>query len=406
MDKILVVDDDNELLDSVCETLENSGYLVDNANSAKKALKKIQDTEYSLIISDIQMPDEDGLWLVKNIKSDVPIILMTAYGTIDRAVESMQMGVKDFITKPFKKNTLIRSIEEYKKPVIETGFVAEDESMKKIKNEIHEIADKKVPILLTGESGVGKDVVANHIHANSGRKGEFVAVNCAAIPDGMLESVLFGYEKGSFTGAHKRHEGKFIQSTGGTLFLDEIGEMDIELQAKLLRVLETGFVDTIGCKNETEVDLNVIAATNANLLEKIEEKKFRLDLYYRINIIEIDIPSLKNRPKDLKILANQFMDTFSNEYDKKLTLSPEAMLKLTNYSWIGNIRELRNVIQRACISSSDVISAEDIKIHSKEKTLDEILEEFGGNRRKTAEYLGISVRTLQYKIKQSGLIGK
>lgn len=406
MDKILVVDDDGELLESIRDILIGAGYAVDISSNAKDALKLNKKNYYSLVLSDIQMPGEDGMWLVDNIGTETPIILMTAYGTIDRAVDAMKMGVKDFITKPFKKLNLIRTIEENKKSFISGGFITEDDSMKAIKSEIVEVGNKKVPYLLTGESGVGKDVVAHFIHGCSGRKGDFVAINCAAIPDGMLESILFGYEKGSFTGAHKKHDGKFIQSNGGTLFLDEIGEMDLELQAKLLRVLETGMVDTIGGKQEVAVDLNIVTATNANLQSKIKDKSFRLDLYYRINVMELEIPALRERKKDLKILAENFVKTFSNEFDKKLTLSSDGMIKLSSYSWPGNIRELKNVIQRACITANGEIKGVDLKIGVHEPSLGEALDKFAGNRRKTAEYLGISVRSLQYKIKQSGLIGK
>lgn len=406
MDKILIVDDDKELLDSIVELLVGSGYAVDKSTDAKSAINKIKNNNYSIVLSDIQMPDFDGLWLARNMPNATPIVLMTAFGSIDRAVESMKIGVRDFITKPFKKNTIIRTIEENKRAIVSNGFVSEDESMKDIIEEIINIGEKKVPILITGESGVGKDVVANYIHSNSGRDGEFVAVNCAAIPDGMLESILFGYEKGSFTGAHKKHDGKFIQSTGGTLFLDEIGEMNLDLQTKLLRVLETGKVDTIGSKSETNIDLNIIAATNADLQHKIKIKEFRLDLYYRLNIIEIEVPALRDRPKDLKLLAKQFIDVFSEEYGKKLTISEQAMLKLSKYSWGGNIRELKNVIQRACISSKLEILPESLRIDDDDATLEATLDRFGGNRRKTAEFMGISIRSLQYRIKQNGLIGK
>lgn len=406
MNKILIVDDDKDVLESLSEMLGSAGYHIDSSNSAKKALALVEKNKYSIVISDIQMPGEDGIWLLKKIDKKSPVVLMTAYGTIDRAVESIKLGAKDFITKPFKKIDIIRAIEEHKTTTIVEDMVVEDESMILIRDEIDSVGNKKVPFLLTGESGVGKDVIANYIHRSSKRKGKFVAVNCASIPDGMLESILFGYEKGAFTGAHKKHDGKFIRADGGTLFLDEIGEMDLELQAKLLRVLETGLVDTIGGVKETPIDLNLVVATNADLAQKISDKEFRLDLYYRINVMELAIPPLKDRPLDLQMLTSQFIEKYSIEYDKKLTINEKAKDKIRMYEWPGNIRELKNVIQRACIVADGEISENEIRVMAKDISLEGALEKFAGNRKKTAEYLGISIRTLQYKIKQSGLIGK
>ena len=407
MDNILIIDDDKEILETFSKLLESSRYKVSICDNAKDGVDMINSNVYNIVISDIQMPVHDGIWLVNQIDLNrTPIILMTAFGTIEKAVGAMKMGVSDFITKPFRKKEIVALIEEHKK-ITYDDFVTLDEQMMLIRGEITNIGDKKVPILLTGESGVGKDVIANYIHRVSGRKGNFVAINCAAIPDGMLESILFGYEKGSFTGAYKKHDGKFIMADGGTLFLDEIGEMDLDLQSKILRVIETGDVDTIGGKISKKIDLNIITATNINLPLAIEQKKFRLDLYYRINVIELCIPGLRKRPKDLNYLIDKFISLYSKEYGKKLTLNKEDRVKLAQYEWPGNIRELKNVIQRACIVSNSVIKLtnflETKTVGADITKLEETLYLHDGNRKKIAEDLGISVRTLQYKIKKAGL---
>jgi len=404
VDTILLVEDDYELRDTINDILISSGYNVVAVDNAKEALINVQNTEnnFCLVLSDIQMPGHDGLWLAnKVVPFDIPIILMTAFASVDKAVESMKIGICDFITKPFNKKDLILSIESFKRSSHPNDVICEDDSSIKIYNEIKAVSKHPVPILLTGESGVGKDVIANQIHGISGRTGAFIAVNCSSIPKDMLEAVLFGYEKGAFTGAVKKHDGKFIQSDKGTLFLDEIGEMPLDLQTKLLRVLETGEVDIIGGTTK-KIDLNIISATNANLDSLIKDKLFRLDLLYRINVISFKINPLRNRPKDLQALILYFIDYFSNKYGKKMTIHNDSMLKLTSYNWPGNIRELKNVINRSVILSDEMIMESSIVLHS-EESLEDALNKHGGNRKDTAEYLGISVRTLQYKIKDEGL---
>ena len=409
LNKILIIDDDVELLISIEEMVGVCGYSFDSCTSAEEAIKMTNLNDYLLILSDIQMPGEDGIWLANNLDNvRTPVILMTAYGTIDRAVEALKIGVKDFITKPFTKNKLISAIEEHKNSFVESDYALEDESTKEIAREIQLVSKHEgAPILLTGESGVGKDVFANMYHTMSSREGKFVSVNCGAIPENMLESILFGHEKGSFTGASKRHDGKFIQANNGTLFLDEIGEMSMDLQVKLLRVLETRMVERVGSSEETKVDINLVTATNANLSILIESGKFREDLYYRINVVEIKIRPLRERPKDLKKLISLFIDKYSKKYSKKLTISSDVMLKLETYSWPGNIRELKNIINRASIKSESIIDKVDIDISVDEKTsINNTLIKFKGNRKDTAEHLGVSIRTLQYKIKKYDLYEK
>lgn len=416
MDKILIVDDDLELLETIQQMLSSSGYNVSTCNNAADARDLIDNNQYSIIISDVEMPRHDGLWLARKINmAENSLILFTAFATVDRAVEALRLGIKDFIQKPFRKNELIESIEQHKRFIYSDEIIIKDPSTVKILSDVNKVGSSKAPILLTGDTGVGKDVFANLIHNQSNRAGEFVPVNCGSIPDGMLESILFGYEKGSFTGAYKKHSGKFIQSDGGTLFLDEIGEMDLNLQSKLLRVLETQSVDTIGSSKETPIDLNIISATNRDLTEMISDGSFREDLYYRINVIEINIPNLSDRKGDLLGLINLFLGRFNNDLDKKLTITQEALDKMTGYDWPGNIREMKNIIHRCCILCDKVIGHEDIPIFSEkinthpieEKTLiQKALDNNLGNRKDTAEDLGLSVRTLQYRIKKYNLKNK
>lgn len=402
--KVLLVDDDSEFLESLGEMVSLCGYDSDSADSAEGALKKMKSNKYSMVLSDIQMPTHDGIWLLDEMDTnETPIVLMTAYGTIDRAVSAMKKGAKDFIEKPFTKGLLSGVLSKYSNFIDFEKIIMEDDSTKGLAEKLKMAARHNgVPVLLLGESGVGKDVFANLYHKSSKRKGRFVSVNCGAIPSNMLESILFGHEKGSFTGANKKHDGKFIQASGGTLFLDEIGEMSMDLQVKLLRVLETRMVERVGSSEEVEVDIALVAATNADLAEKIKNGEFREDLYYRLNVMEVNIPPLRDRPKDLKVLINHFIDEFNKEYDKELTISDASMLKLTGYHWPGNIRELRNIINRASIVSDEMIEGVDICTR-KEMSLDEVLALHSGNRKDAAQYLGISLRTLQYRIKESGL---
>jgi DNA-binding NtrC family response regulator len=332
-----------------------------------------------------------------------PIVLMTAYGTIDRAVSAMKKGAKDFIEKPFTKGILAGVLAKHSRFVDFDEVIMKDKSTKDLAEKLKMAASHNgLPVLLLGESGVGKDVFANLYHKSTNRKGRFISVNCGAIPSNMLESILFGHEKGSFTGANKKHDGKFIQASGGTLFLDEIGEMSMDLQVKLLRVLETRMVERVGSSEEVEVDIALVAATNANIKKKIEKGEFREDLYYRLNVMEVNVPPLRERPEDLKFLIQHFIDDFNQEYDKELTITDACVLKLMEYEWPGNIRELRNIINRASIVSSSVIESVEV-FPKKDLSLTEALDRHNGNRKEAAEYLGISLRTLQYRIKEKGL---
>lgn len=396
---ILIVEDDKDFGESLSEMLSQSGYTITLASNTTQALTHLKDNFPALVISDIQMSGKDGFWLLKQISGSVPVVLMTAFATIDRTISAMRSGAKDFICKPFNKSEIIQLIENHKRVTTSSDIIHESESMKAIILECEKISTINVPVMILGESGTGKDVLANHIHESSKRTGEFVAVNCAAIPENMLESVLFGYEKGAFTGAYKSYNGKFLQSDGGTLFLDEIGEMPLELQAKILRATENKEIDVIGGTKPIPVNLRIITATNADINSMISSNKFREDLYYRLNVIEIKIPPLRDRKDDIMALAIKFLIEFSTEYDKKLTFSKAALEKLMNYPWPGNIRELKNIIQRACIVSSNTIEPCDVRVKIITHTIESALEQANGNRKDAALLLGMSIRTLQYKIK-------
>ncbi len=402
--KILLVDDDDEFLESLEELVSLCGYDCDAVCSAEEALKRMKKKRYSMVLSDIQMPKHDGIWLLGEMDAKkTPIVLMTAYGTIDRAVSAMKKGAKDFIEKPFTKGILAGVLAKHSRFVDFDEVIMKDKSTKDLAEKLKMAASHNgLPVLLLGESGVGKDVFANLYHKSTNRKGRFISVNCGAIPSNMLESILFGHEKGSFTGANKKHDGKFIQASGGTLFLDEIGEMSMDLQVKLLRVLETRMVERVGSSEEVEVDIALVAATNANIKKKIEKGEFREDLYYRLNVMEVNVPPLRERPEDLKFLIQHFIDDFNQEYDKELTITDACVLKLMEYEWPGNIRELRNIINRASIVSSSVIESVEV-FPKKDLSLTEALDRHNGNRKEAAEYLGISLRTLQYRIKEKGL---
>ncbi len=363
--KILLADDDPQIRLAIETILTKKGYEVTSFPDAMGAYLSLQNCEYSLIVSDQKMPEMTGQEFLRKVREDfpdIPFIMITAYGTINQAVEAMQLGAADFITKPFDADTLTRVIERVLSPEnIEfrstqrkkknsNPIITNDPTMIKIFEVAEAVAKSDATVLVQGESGTGKELIARLIHASSPRSNQpFVAVNCAALPDTLLESELFGHEKGAFTGAQTKKIGKFELAQGGTILLDEISEMDLSLQAKLLRVLQEREVDRVGGAHPIPIDVRVVATTNRNLEESIQRGEFREDLFYRLNVIPITLPPLRERKGDIKLLVEYFMSKFLNK--RKNTLTKDILEVLEKYPWPGNIRELQNAVQRAAILS-------------------------------------------------------
>ncbi|MFZ2406207.1 MAG: sigma-54 dependent transcriptional regulator, partial [Methylobacter sp.] len=368
---VLVVEDDLSLCEALCDTLEIGGYRVVSARNGTEALVKLEHGQFKLVVSDVQMPVMDGFQLLKNMQqkySETPVLLMTAFGTIPKAVEAMQAGASDYLIKPFDAEALVSKVADYvvanpaAANTAEDERVVQDESMKKLYALTAKVAKTDVTVLLQGESGTGKEVIAQYIHQNSAYyQGPFIAVNCAAIPENMLEAMLFGYEKGAYTGAVQGMPGKFEQAQGGTLLLDEIAEMDLGLQAKLLRVLQEKEVERLGSSKKIKLNVRILAATNQKLKAQVEQGGFREDLYYRLSVFPINIPPLRNRPGDILPLAQELMQRHSISGQIVPGLDKKAAEKILAYSWPGNVRELDNVVQRALIlRAGDEITVDDL----------------------------------------------
>jgi len=438
MKHVLVVEDDHSLREAICDMLEINDMDYVDVENGQKAIEALQENSFQVVISDVQMSPINGYELLKYINehhNDLPVILMTAYGSIPQAVDAIQAGAVDYLVKPFNVKDLIQSLTNQLNPQAnnKSGMIAKDAASIELVNLAKKVAVTDATVLLNGDSGVGKEVYSKFIHQHSERSEQpFVAINCAAIPENMLEAVLFGYEKGAFTGAYKATAGKFEQANGGTLLLDEISEMDISLQAKLLRVIQEREVERLGGQKTIDLDVRIIATTNRNLKTEVAEKRFREDLYYRLNVFPLSIPSLKQRPDDIIPIAELFINKYSKAAGLKVNLSPSAALDLKTYPWPGNIRELENVIQRALIlKQGDVIESDDIMLEAIEvianddskdsddtsgqlqtdlrdretEVIIETLKAFSGSRKKTAEKLGISPRTLRYKLAKLRDIG-
>ena len=429
--QILLVEDDASLRDALCDTLNLNGYDVIQAEDGQQALLKLQNNTIDLVLSDIQMQPMDGFELLHNLKkkkNQLPVVMMTAYGTIEKAVEAIRNGATDYLVKPFETDELIQLLEALLPEAEESdNLIAVDKNVKKLKELVKRVAESEATVLLNGESGVGKEVFAQYIHHNSTRSNEpFVAINCAAIPESMLESVLFGYEKGAFTGASQAHAGKFEQAQHGTLLLDEVSEMDVSLQAKILRVLQEKEVERLGSKKTISLDVRVLATTNRNLREEVAAGRFREDLFYRLNVFPISIPSLRNRRDDIVPIAKQLLNRHLGN-KQNISFDKTAEKKLMQHDWPGNVRELDNTIQRALIlKNADIIYAEDIQYETvtqsfsgqyeqtvavedksvlvsdlKDREQQLILDALyagDGSRKYAAEKLGISPRTLRYKL--------
>lgn len=380
MATLLIIDDEKSIRKTLSEILSFEGYKIEEAVDGEEGLNKFKEKTFDVVLCDIKMPKLDGLEFLQKaveINPDVPIIMISGHGNIETAVEAVKKGAYDFIQKPPDLNRLlitIRNAMERKTLVSETKrlkrkalrvqeMIGESAPILQIKETIEKVAPTEARVLITGENGVGKELVARWLHEKSNRaESPLVEVNCAAIPSELIESELFGHEKGSFTSAIKQRIGKFEQANGGTLFLDEIGDMSLSAQAKVLRALQEGKITRVGADKDISVDVRVVAATNKDLLKEVEEKTFRLDLYHRLSVILIHVPSLNERREDIPLLVNSFLEEICEDYGvAKKEIQPDALDALQQYNWTGNIRELRNVVERLVILSSKTIAMEDVK---------------------------------------------
>lgn len=443
---VLIVEDDAALCEALCDTLEIEGYRVAAAKNGTEALSQLAKHAVRLVVSDVQMPVMDGFQLLRNMQqkfADIPVLLMTAYGTIPKAVEAMQAGAADYLIKPFEATALVDKVAALIAPLPQTAVerVVADDAMKKLYALAGKVAKTNVAMLLEGESGVGKEILARYIHKNSHyHAGPFEAINCAAIPENMLEAMLFGYEKGAFTGAIQSAPGKFESAQGGTLLLDEISEMDIALQAKLLRVLQEKEVERLGSQRKIALNVRILATTNRKLKDYVREGRFREDLYFRLSVFPLRIPALRERPADIVPMAQQLLQKHTAPGRPLCRFDDAALDKLRRYAWPGNVRELENVVQRALIlQNNGIIGADELILDdeaailpvrsaagqtiaveswqydaaidineagslgegvrsAEEKIILQMLRDASGSRKATAAKLGISPRTLRYKI--------
>jgi two-component system, NtrC family, nitrogen regulation response regulator NtrX len=379
MANILIIDDEQAIRKTLTEILRFEGYKIDEAADGEEGLKKFSDTAYDLVLCDVKMPKMDGIEFLEKsraINSDVPIIVISGHGNIETAVEAVKKGAFDFISKPpdlnrllitlrnaLDKQNLVRETKVLKRKVgMVKDIIGNSKPINNIKDTIEKVAPTGARVLITGENGVGKELVARWIHEKSNRsKGPMIEVNCAAIPGELIESELFGHEKGSFTSAIRQRIGKFEQANGGTLFLDEIGDMSLGAQAKVLRALQEGKITRVGADKDISVDVRVVAATNKDLLKEVDNKNFRLDLYHRLGVIIIHVPSLNDRRDDIPLLIDYYLAMIADEYGQsKKNIDKDALQLLTQYNWTGNIRELRNVVERLVILSGKKIELQDV----------------------------------------------
>lgn len=435
---VLVVEDDEALREAVAMTLACAGHAVIAVDGGPAALTQLSTSTFNLVLSDLRMDPMDGIELLQCIRDrwpSLPVLLMTAYGDVERAVAAMQAGASDFMQKPFRPEQLLERVARYAwAPPVYDELVAEDPRTRETMELAERVAASEATVLLTGESGTGKEVFARFIHARSPRAAApFVAINCAAIPENLLEATLFGYEKGAFTGAQSAQAGKFEQAQGGTILLDEISEMPLALQAKMLRVLQEREVERVGGKRPIPLDIRVLATSNRNMMSEVVAGRFREDLYYRLNVFPIAIPALRERPADILPLARHLLARHATRCGRPAArLAPEAAAALTAYPWPGNVREMENVVQRALIlAPTETIEGGHLQLKSsglaawatgiataapavqraseghaasmreieRQHILD-TLASVGGSRKKAVEKLGISERTLRYKLQQ------
>lgn len=444
--KILVVDDEESNLVAMQKILSHEAYQVTTAKQAALALSHFRKEHYDLVLSDLRMPGVSGLELLRSIRKEnttVPVVMLTAYGTVADAVEAMKLGAIDFLAKPIRREVLLRAVQDAltrRTGEVDTrarfSFIATSAAMVEMKRSIRMLARTNASVLIEGESGTGKEVVAKTIHLESGREGKLVSVNCGAIPESLLESELFGYEKGAFTGAVAAKAGLFESADRGTLFLDEIGDMPAPLQVKLLRVLQDGAFFRLGSTESHRVNVRVIAATNCELKKRIAEGRFREDLYYRLNVISLTLPPLRERPEDIMPLADYFLSLAKESYGKnEAAFTPSGVAALKAYAWPGNIRELRNIVERTLVmvdgneigpaqlglapaepapvagnlapagASADFPVGADLRFplgtsleEMEREAIRRTLEFTGGDKVKAAELLGINQRTIYRKL--------
>ncbi|MFT5429490.1 MAG: two-component system response regulator HydG [Myxococcota bacterium] len=438
---VLVVDDDDSNRASIEKVLGREKLRVVTASNAREALEIIRNQPIAVVVTDYQMPGMTGIDLLRSVRGVSPetdVILITAYGTIEMAVEAMKQGAYDFVVKPFKRHDIVRPVKralEKQELILENrrlkaelaeskgnrAIIGQSTLMRETLELVDQVAPSSATVLITGESGTGKELIARATHNGSGRSGQFVAVNCAAIPDTILESELFGYEKGAFTGAVGRREGRFERADGGTLFLDEIGEMAPHVQVKLLRVLQEGEIERLGGTQTIKVDCRIVAATNRDLLKEVAEGRFREDLYYRLNVITVPLPPLRDRNEDVPLLAHHFLNIYAKKNNKNIGgIEQDALEALTSHTWPGNVRELENVLERAVVlSRGGLISIGELpgRIQNggaavrsiaiplgmpldevEQRLVSETLKMTGGDKRLAAQLLGIATRTIYRKL--------
>lgn len=449
--KVLIVDDEKSMRLTLSMLLKRRGYAVDEAATVREAVRRIEREVYDLVVTDLRLSDGDGLELLretKRISPETEVIILTAFGSIESAVEAIRLGAFDYLTKPIEPDDLLlhvrkaiehkrlrNAVQNLRSQVKERyklgNIIGKSAAMQRIFEMITVVSKTDTTVLIQGESGTGKELVAKAIHTHSHRaNGPFVAVNCGAIPEPLFESELFGHVRGAFTGASYNRKGLFEEADGGTIFLDEVSEIPHSLQVKLLRVLEEKQIRRVGSNETIPIDVRVIAATNKDLKTLVDEGKFRDDLFYRLNVVMIELPLLKDRPDDILPLAEHFLERFSAKLGKEISeISPEARRMLLSYDWPGNVRELENVIERAVLLSQDrIIGPDDLPetIHKssgdvvfkfivegleagytlrdlERRYIEAVLWRNRGNRSKTAEQLGIGRNTLWRKIKEYGI---
>ncbi len=439
---VLVVEDDPVIRQFLETAIQKRACNITSVADGRSALKAIEEKEYDLVFADLKIPEVSGMKVLeyaKRTRPDTSVVISTAYGSIENAVEAMRKGAFDYLTKPFSIQDVFDVIDRvlqdrggevvYPPPVPapgSAGLLGESDAIRSIRERINRIAPTRTTVLIEGQTGVGKEVVADAVHQASDRRDKpFIKVNCAALPDALIESELFGYEKGAFTGAYMRNRGRFELADHGTILLDEIGELPLSMQAKLLRVVQYNRFERLGSGKSVGVDVRIIATTNRNLRQEVKAGRFRADLYYRLNVVPIVVPPLRARKEDIPLLANHFVALFAKENRIFKRLSTKAMERLCQYDWPGNVRELQNVIEKAMLTANgNVIQAEDLElgedhndlleyfidnqenvtIYEAEKELIlKTLKKNGNNKTKAAEALGITPKTLRNKLAEYGM---
>ncbi|MHB8483169.1 MAG: sigma-54-dependent transcriptional regulator [Nitrospiria bacterium] len=449
MKKILIAEDKESMRKMLVEVFSEKGYALTECQDGKEAVERIEEEFFDIILTDLKMPKKDGLEVLKASREkspDTPVIMMSAFGTVENAVEAMRMGAFDYVLKPFSLNEIEIKVEKalrqknlisenssLKENLRDFGdIIGKEENIQKVYKIIEKVAPQTTSVLILGESGTGKEIVSRELHKRSPRASQpFIPVNCAALAETLLESELFGHEKGSFTGAAFQKRGRFELAEGGTLFLDEIGEIGQSVQVKLLRFLQEKEFERVGGTRTLKVDVRIIAATNRDIKQEVSEKRFREDLYYRLNVVTIKLPPLRERKGDIESLSEHFLQKYNKELHKRNRLSPEVLAVFKKYPWPGNIRELENVIERAVVLSEDEVilltdipaemyqeasqpklapdSSASLKLpeqidHLEMVILKKTLEENHWNQTKTAEALGLKRSSLQYKMRKYGLL--